>query len=210
MGRSGAATSLLSRVREHGVAVVNSPESVEACCRRVGMCAIFREMGVPLPPDDGEDGYWVKRGDGVSMICRDVQFAPTRMEAEIIRGGMLREGAGSVMVEAHVQGDLVKFYGVAGTDFFHYRYPGDDGRSKFGDEKRNGKPHHYPFSLDELRHHVARMAEAVGVDVYGGDCIVGQDGRITFIDFNDWPSFSYCKDEAAKAIADVIELGIKN
>lgn len=208
MGRGSEAARVLSAAMADGVQVVNSPESVAACCRRVGMRAIFREMGIPLAPDDGEDGYWVKRADGTSTTCRDVQFAPTRMDAEIVRNSMLEEGAPAVLVEAHVKGDLVKFYGVA-DKFFRYRYPGDSSRSKFGDELRNGKPHHYAFDTERLRSLAQQMAETVGVDVYGGDCIVGESGEITIIDFNDWPSFSYCKDEAARAIADVIEQRIE-
>lgn len=37
------------------------------------------------------------------------------------------------IVQAHVPGDLVKFYAVKGG-FFKYFYPSDDGESKFGDE----------------------------------------------------------------------------
>ena len=37
--------------------------------------------------------------------------------------------------------------------------------------------------------------------VYGGDCIVGEDGNIRIIDFNDWPSFAPCRNEAAPFIA---------
>ena len=50
-----------------------------------------------------------------------------------------------------------------------------------------------------------RLAEAVGIDVYGGDCIVGSDGTFCMIDFNDWPSFSRCREEAAEAIASLVE-----
>ena len=45
------------------------------------------------------------------------------------------------------------------------------------------------------------LAEAVGLKVYGGDCIVDETGHFYMIDFNDWPSFSRCREEAATAIA---------
>lgn len=48
---------------------------------------------------------------------------------------------------------------------------------------------------------MAEKAGAVVVDVYGGDCIVRPDGTFCVIDFNDWPSFSRCRGEAAEAIA---------
>jgi glutathione synthase/RimK-type ligase-like ATP-grasp enzyme len=46
-----------------------------------------------------------------------------------------------------------------------------------------------------------QLAKAVGLQVYGGDCIVREDGSYCVIDFNDWPSFSRCRDEAATAIS---------
>ena len=51
-----------------------------------------------------------------------------------------------------------------------------------------------------------RLAAVIGLDVYGGDCIVRSDGTFAIIDFNDWPSFSRCREEAAKAIALRVEL----
>jgi len=49
------------------------------------------------------------------------------------------------------------------------------------------------------------LARAVGIKVYGGDCIVGEDGSFCIIDFNDWPSFSRCREDAATAIATLIK-----
>ena len=45
------------------------------------------------------------------------------------------------------------------------------------------------------------MARETGIVTYGGDAIVRADGSFCIIDFNDWPSFSRCRDEAADAIA---------
>ncbi|MFS6554926.1 hypothetical protein VPJ68_05445, partial [Parabacteroides distasonis] len=41
--------------------------------------------------------------------------------------------------------------------------------------------------------------------MYGGDAIVTADGNFVIIDFNDWPSFSRCRDEAAEAIAEYVK-----
>ena len=91
------------------------------------------------------------------------------------------------------------------TGFFRFFYPGDDGQWKFGDERRNGRPCHYRFSAPGLRAMAERAASIAGTDVYGGDCIVRADGSVCIIDFNDWPSFSRCRDEAAEAIAGLVE-----
>ena len=54
-----------------------------------------------------------------------------------------------------------------------------------------------------------RLAGLLGLEVYGGDCIVRQDGTFAIIDFNDWPSFSRCRNDAAKAIASLACAGTK-
>ena len=46
-----------------------------------------------------------------------------------------------------------------------------------------------------------RLSELTDVRVYGGDCIVTPEGSLAIIDFNDWPSFAPCREEAARAIA---------
>ena len=45
--------------------------------------------------------------------------------------------------------------------------------------------------------------------IYGGDCIVSPDGEIRIIDFNDWPSFAPCREEAGPQIAKAIISAIK-
>ena len=58
--------------------------------------------------------------------------------------------------------------------------------------------------MDALTAVADRASELLGVDIYGGDTVVGQDGKITLIDFNDWPSFRTCTVGAAQKIADLI------
>ena len=48
-------------------------------------------------------------------------------------------------------------------------------------------------------------ANRLDVDVYGGDVIVTEENRVFLVDFNDWPSFRTCREEAAIMIADLIE-----
>ena len=38
------------------------------------------------------------------------------------------------------------------------------------------------------------------------EAIVRADGSFCVIDFNDWPSFSRCREEAAEAIASLIKV----
>ena len=112
----------------------------------------------------------------------------------------MQRGITDVVTQAHVKGDVVKFYGVEGTGFFRYYYSGDDTETKFGDEERNGKPRYYSFSSSNLQADAEKLACLLQTPVYGGDAIIQEDGCYVIIDFNDFPSFSRCREEAAKAI----------
>ena len=55
-----------------------------------------------------------------------------------------------------------------------------------------------------------KSARALGLDVYGGDAVVAEDGSISIIDINDWPSFATIRDEASEQIAKLIFQKVKN
>lgn len=205
MGRHPFTLEYLDGMEQRGATVVNSPKSVELCCHRCVMRETLERAGIPVAPAIGDDGYWVKRADGVATSCDDVKYVRTYTEAQSY-GQWLRErrGAKDVEITAHVVGDVMKFYGVRHTDFFRCYYSSEDGKSKFGNEQVNGLPHHYPYNKVELQRIADLAARTVGVDVYGGDVIVRADGSMAIIDLNDWPSFSRCRNEAAKAIVDLI------
>lgn len=209
MARSREALETLRRKETAGMAVINSVAAVEACCNRRLATRLMVEAGVRVPAEDGVAGYWLKRADGTAQQEGDVCFAATKAERDMKMEEMSLRGITDVMVSAHVEGDLIKFYGVCGTGFFRTFYPGDDCDWKFCNESRNGIPHHYSFSTAYMHAMAERAAKAVGVEVYGGDCIVAPDGTATIIDLNDWPSFSRCRKEAAEAIAELVEARIK-
>jgi hypothetical protein len=133
-----------------------------------------------------------------------VVYVPDLQALASAEAAMRARGLHDYLVCPHVEGDLVKFYGVSATGFFRYYYPTDDGLSKFGLEQLNGQAHHYPFSAADLQTKAEALAAAVGLQIYGGDMIVTNDGSWYMIDFNDWPSFSRCREEAAEAIAGLI------
>ncbi len=200
MARSEEALQQLDQMEKRGICVVNTPQGVRACQRSV-LDRLMRQHHVAMPPREGDDGYWLKRGDAAAQSKDDVVYCRDDEELQQAKQQFARRGITDVVVSAHVVGDLVKFYGVQGTEMFRIFYPGDDGLTKFGDEERNGKPHHYAFSEKTLRQEAHRLATLTGMTVYGGDAIVSKDGTLSIIDFNDWPSFARCRDEAAEAIA---------
>jgi hypothetical protein len=202
MARTEDALRLEAQLEAAGTTVVNAPEGV-ANCQRARLNGLMRDHGLPLPPEEGPHGYWLKRGDAAAQSKADVLYCPDRTALEAAKADFRRRGVTSWVVSAHVVGDLVKFYGVAGAMFRTF-YPTDDGISKFGDEARNGQAHHYRYNETDLRATAEKLARLTGVTLYGGDAIIEPDGHFCLIDFNDWPSFSRCRDEAARAAAEVI------
>ncbi len=210
MARSEKALDILRKHASEGSLVINTPVGVALCGNRRRLFDMLRNYGMKVPPAEGEHGVWLKRAEGTSQAATDIQYAANDAERAIKEEIMYKAGIKEIVSYAHIEGDLVKFYGVRGTDFFTTHYPADDGDWKFDDERINGAAHHYNYNLDRLREMADMTARLTGLTVYGGDCIVDKDGGIWIIDFNDWPSFSRCREEAATAIANVVDLKMRN
>ena len=149
----------------------------------------------------------LKRGDASAQSPADVVYCQDEAALAEAIGRFRARGVADHVVSSHVVGDVVKFYGV-GSDFFRCYYPTDDGQTKFGDEHHNGPAHHYIYNKEEMHSQVVRLAAITGLEVYGGDAIVRPDGTFCIIDFNDWPSFARCRDEAAEAISQLVSKGM--
>ena len=78
----------------------------------------MRSNGIPVAPLTGNSGYWIKRGDEAAQSKDDVVFAADETERDNKIAVFAARGITQIVVTAHVMGDLVKFYGVRGTDFF--------------------------------------------------------------------------------------------
>lgn len=204
MARSQKALDILTQMEAEGARVINRPQPVLNATRSA-IDRMMRENDFPCAPLHGDHGWWIKRGDEAAQEKGDVRFAANEKERDIITEEFRKRGITDIVTTAHVDGDLVKFYGVAGTAFFHTTYPTDGGFSKFGNERRNGTSRHTSFDIAALHSDASRLAQLTGIEVYGGDCIVRSDGSYAIIDFNDWPSFSVCRHDAAEAIATIAE-----
>lgn len=209
MARSPKALDCLEQLEQSGIQVLNPSAGVWAC-QRSNIDKVMRENYLPLPPDKGDDGYWVKRADASAQSKEDVCFCHDWSEVEKIKSIFMQRGITDVVTQAHVKGDVVKFYGVEGTGFFRYYYSGDDTETKFGDEERNGKPQYYSFSSSNLQADAEKLACLLQTPFYGGDAIVREDGSYVIIDFNDFPSFSKCRKNAAKAIFERMKSAVKS
>ena len=209
MARSPKALDSLEQLEQSGIQVLNPSVGVRAC-QRSNVDKVMRENHLPLPPDKGDDGYWVKRADAAAQSKEDVCFCHDWTEVEKIKSTFMQRGITDIVTQAHVKGDVVKFYGVEGTGFFRYYYSGDDTETKFGDEERNGKPQYYSFSSSNLQADAEKLACLLQTPIYGGDAIVREDGCYVIIDFNDFPSFSKCRKEAAKAIFERMKSAVES
>ena len=171
----------LQELEDKNYFVVNSGYGIENCTR--------------------EKMTRLKRGDFHAIHREDVTYVRNPEEAKSILKEYAIRGIPSAVINEHLVGDLVKFYGVAGTDFFYWFYPSNMHHSKFGLEVINGTAKGIPFDEAQLRLLCHKAAEVLSIHIYGGDCIVSEDGVMRIIDFNDWPSFAPCREEAAPNIA---------
>lgn len=185
-------------------------------CQSKAMLALEMErLGIPQPRfqcGHGNDVYyesepgmalmpvWLKNSDETAVTSDDILFCKTEKEYEKAMLKYRRWGVDTWLLQEHQTGDLVKFYGVEGTVFFHWQYA-SSGHSKFGLEKINGTPKGYSFDVKLMKAYANQLAKSLDTPIYGGDVVIGKNGEMWFIDFNDFPSFSSCREQAAKAIA---------
>lgn len=214
----------LISLEEKGKLVINSGYGIENCTRE-RMTRMLVGNGIPYPEsiivNTNEDvrpeleraafgACWIKRGDFHAMHKEDVSYCRHIEEAQEVLHEYFYRGIGRAVINRHLVGDLVKFYGVSGQPFFHWFYPFDEGHSKYGYEAVNGRSSGFAFDVGNLKSMCQRAADIMEVKIYGGDCIVSEDGTIRIIDFNDWPSFAPCRAEAAPAIAKCVLKAIKD
>lgn len=208
MARSREALALLESL---SLPIINPPVGLRNARRSV-LTDCFAEYAVPMPPTwtvQGADNLpeptfpcWLKRADACAQSADDVCYVENQAQLRREWVKFQKKGIKEAIVCKHVTGDLLKFYGVEGSGFFYFYYPtADGGFSKFGLERHNGKAHKYAFDTARLTAEAERASRLLHLPVYGGDCIVEPDGSFYFIDFNDWPSFSCCREAASAAIA---------
>ena len=122
---------------------------------------------------------------------------------------LAERGIERAVLQEHIAGDLIKFYGV-----------GDADRPGTADEKEPGgwfqwfyhrdqRLEGHPFDPKELASAASQAAAALGLEVYGGDAIAARDGRLVVIDLNAWPSFALYRDIASERIASYLAARFK-
>ncbi len=201
MARGAEALDKLSKFEKEGIQVVNSTRS-SLNCHRVNMIEKLSEAGITIPESlvvktdssikyklsvVGKEKIWIKRGDVHAIHREDVALVYSDEQLNFLLSEFKLRGISEAVLQQNIEGDVVKFYSVKDSEFFYWYYL--DGKNK------------YSFNIDKLKFMANKSAEVLELLVYGGDAIIENDGNITIIDINDWPSFAPIRNEAGKSIA---------
>ena len=209
MARSSEALAVLEQAT---VPVTNTVQAVKNCGRAAQTELLSGSGLIPesvvCSTESVPEGWnifpcWIKRADSHAVEPDDVQYIQNADECSAALRRFAERGISECVIQAHARGWLVKFYGVRGaglTDCYAARAV--DG--KFGLERFNEQPDCASVDMQALSAAAERASDILGLDVYGGDAVVGHDGSVTIVDVNDWPSFRSCTVGAAQKIATLI------
>jgi hypothetical protein len=208
MCQSLEALAVLQEWEKQGVLVLNSPAAVRACYRLALVTALSqttlpfpRSVIIPLDETalsgarcpalpESTTGWWVKRGDVHAMQSDDVLFVRHTADLPVQLTRLRQRGIGHAIVQEHITGQEWKFYAVRGHGVLHAFAPHD--------------AHCPPIDYAHLNTLARQASEILGLDIYGGDCLMTSDEMLYLIDINDWPSFRGCRPVAASHIAQYI------
>jgi len=215
MARDEKTVKFLQQQELKGVTVINPPSGI-INCKRDNMVRIMTKASYPvpktfiinhftqeLPPLSPNGKYWIKSSLSGINSEQEIVFCNNAEETTSTIDRFLKRNIAPVVVSEHISGDLIKFYGVDNV-FFKYYYADDLGFSKFGFEKINGAHKGFVFNEKRFQEVCFNAAKSLNINIFGGDAVIAENGEFKIIDFNDWPSFAPCCNEAAQAIASLI------
>ena len=150
MARGRNVLSILSQAEQSGLPVINAATRLLQLSRG-SLIQLLQQHDLPLPHIQLCEltssqiitpriayPFWVKRVDACAQQKGDVSFVNGEAEYQTVIKRFRESNITSYVIEQHIEGDLVKFYGVEGTAFFHVSYPTEsaNGFSKFGLDRR--------------------------------------------------------------------------
>lgn len=210
MAQGVKGTHILSELERQGKTILNSPTgSINSY--RTNMVRILPEHNIPFPKslivtkdekdkitfdDFNAKKIWVKRGDVHAVHREDVTLVYSEDERKNIFKEFEKRGIKEIVLQEHLYGDVIKFYAITGSGFFHWYYLNGVNHTRFDERK-----------LMELAN---KSASALGLEILGGDAVISDEGNISIIDINDWPSFAPVRNEASKQITELIFNKVKS
>ncbi len=130
MCREPRSISELQRREDAGDLVLNSGYGIENCVRE-RMCRILMGSNLSYPQTlvvntnegvrdrlgaAGIERCWIKRADEHTRHKEDVSYVRHAEEAQEVLQEYFLRGISRAVINRHLDGELVKFYGVLGTD----------------------------------------------------------------------------------------------
>ena len=206
-------TALLAQLEADGVMIVNSFHAV-LNTYRVFMALRLADESVPfaetrilssLVEDDLENfeeeayqllnetfgtTFWLKRGDIHAAHPQDVTFITSQETFSTAIESFRERGVQAAIAQKHCEGEVIKFYAVAGGKFFHAQ------NFVTGETVDIG--------TTTVQEEAERIAGILGITIYGGDVVISPDGSFLFIDINAWPSFGTVREQAVPAMVQAI------
>ena len=195
----------LADAQNAGCVVVNSPNAIRNTYRH-RMVELFAKYLVSAPvsrivassanKSRPAAAVWIKRYDFHATQPSDVIYVASDAGWHEALDRFARRGIPFVIAQEHVVGDLVKFYGVRSetapvdANWFEWFYHRDKGMLG------------HAFKVSRLREAAFGAAAALGLEIFGGDAVIQEDGRPMIVDMNAWPSYARYRERAAQAIAD--------
>jgi glutathione synthase/RimK-type ligase-like ATP-grasp enzyme len=203
MAQSHRALDILESWQKQGTRIINSVSSIRNTFRKP-LISLLTKAHLPIPPSQiirveevergvsfpVSDSYWLKRGDVHATQPEDVAKVTSKEELIRVLNHFRRQKIEEVLIQEHVGGEVIKFYGVGKGRYFRAFL------ASSGDEITAQMT-----PLSKLAH---RSAETLGLEIYGGDSVLTEKGEMILIDLNDWPSFSRCCRSAAEGIASYV------
>ena len=205
MIRGSSSLKILQELEAAGALVINPTQGV-LNCYRANLAQLLPAAAIPMPltlvvdtvnPPEispfGENPFrlWIKRGDVHAIHREDITLTFSLRELREVIMEYNRRGIQKAVIQKDTEGPVLKFYAVRGSGFFHWYF------HEPGTQRK--------FDVAKLKAIAQQCAEVLNVDIYGGDAVIGQNGEISIIDLNDWPSFAPVREEASVHIAELIE-----
>jgi glutathione synthase/RimK-type ligase-like ATP-grasp enzyme len=204
MCERGAVLDRLADAQNAGSVVVNSPNAIRNTYRH-RMIELFAKHHVASPASHVVASHakglppaaavWVKRYDFHATQPSDVIYVASEAGWHEALERFAKRGIPFIIAQEHAAGDLVKFYGVrneaspASANWFEWFYHRDQGMLG------------HSFAASHLRDAAFDAAGVLGLEVFGGDAVIREDGKPMIIDINAWPSYARYRERAAQAIA---------
>ena len=160
---------------------INSLEGCILCTSKARMALEMAKNDIPQPPfkcgyknidfykstEPGTDitmPAWLKNSDTSAVILEDILYCKTKTDYHNAKNMFRRLDVFTWLLQQHQEGDLIKFYGVEGTDFFHWQYASVC-HSKFNFEKINGKEKGYAFDVKRIKEYADTLAQHLHVPI---------------------------------------------